>query len=191
MYRSLAILLVLRKGSAVPPAAAPPTHGPTSARALHTWMLCGETCLSQKSAMSIKFLPQFWGRKFMGAWHFWFFLQENPMPIKFLLLSGGGCWFFFFEGGVEVPILFLWAWGFFRLSIATDLLQSPKWPWNLTRAKHANGGEPRHTEVFRSHTPTRKRLPHEGIFFDMRVLRTRWYTVYQWLKRSLRTISTR
>ena len=37
------------------------------------------------------------------------------MPIKFLLLGGGGV-VVFFEGGVEVPILFLWAWGFFRES---------------------------------------------------------------------------
>ena len=37
------------------------------------------------------------------------------MPIKFLLL--GGVLGFFFEGGVEVPILFLWAWGFFRWKI--------------------------------------------------------------------------
>ena len=35
------------------------------------------------------------------------------MPIKFLLLEGG--FWVFLEGGVEVPILFLWAWGFFRL----------------------------------------------------------------------------
>ena len=35
------------------------------------------------------------------------------MPIKFLLL-GGGSGFFYLEGGVEVPILFLWARGFFR-----------------------------------------------------------------------------
>ena len=32
------------------------------------------------------------------------------MPIKFLVLGGGSC--FFGRGGVEVPILFLWAWGF-------------------------------------------------------------------------------
>ena len=36
------------------------------------------------------------------------------MPIKFLLLGGGGGRGFFSKGGVEVPILFLWAWGFFR-----------------------------------------------------------------------------
>ena len=48
---------------------------------------------------------------FMGAWHFLFFLLETPMPIKFLLLGGVVV---FLEGGVEVPILFLWAWGFFR-----------------------------------------------------------------------------
>ena len=34
------------------------------------------------------------------------------MPIKFLLLGGGGGREFF-RRGVEVPILFLWAWGFF------------------------------------------------------------------------------
>ena len=36
------------------------------------------------------------------------------MPIKLLLL-GGGVRGFVEEGGVEAPILFLWAWGFFRL----------------------------------------------------------------------------
>ena len=51
---------------------------------------------------------------FMGAWHFLgSFCWKTPMPIKFLLL-GGGFWVFL-EGGVEVPIIFLWAWGFFRL----------------------------------------------------------------------------
>ena len=38
------------------------------------------------------------------------------MTIKFLLLGGGVL--FFLEGGVEVPILFLWARGFFRCSAA-------------------------------------------------------------------------
>ena len=36
------------------------------------------------------------------------------MPIKFLPLGGGGGFWVFLKGGVEVPILFLWAWGFFR-----------------------------------------------------------------------------
>ena len=40
------------------------------------------------------------------------------MPIKFLLLEGGGGVLGFLEGGVEVPILFLWARGFFRLNHA-------------------------------------------------------------------------
>ena len=46
------------------------------------------------------------------------------MPINFHLLGGGGRGFFG-RGGVEVPILFLWAWGFFRrtLLIAAVLLQ--------------------------------------------------------------------
>ena len=38
------------------------------------------------------------------------------MPIKFLVLGGGvGV---FLEGGGEVPILCLWAWGFFRAIVA-------------------------------------------------------------------------
>ena len=43
------------------------------------------------------------------------------MPIKFLVLGGGGRGFF--EGGLEVPILFLWAWGFFRLIPLTRKLK--------------------------------------------------------------------
>ena len=36
---------------------------------------------------------------------------------KFLFLGGGGLGFFFFlKGGVEVPILFLWAWDFLNCS---------------------------------------------------------------------------
>ena len=46
---------------------------------------------------------------FMGAWDF--LLLENPHAHKFLLLGGGVPGFL--EGGVEVPILFLWARGFF------------------------------------------------------------------------------
>ena len=34
------------------------------------------------------------------------------MPIKFLIL-GGGIWGFWGGGGEEVPVLFLWARGFF------------------------------------------------------------------------------
>ena len=35
------------------------------------------------------------------------------MPINFLALGGGGVWVFLGGGGVEVPIVFLWARGFF------------------------------------------------------------------------------
>ena len=49
---------------------------------------------------------------FMGAWENAFFLQEKPMSIKFLVLGGGGVFWVFFGGG-GVPILFLWARGFF------------------------------------------------------------------------------
>ena len=48
---------------------------------------------------------------FMDAWKNAFFLQEKPMSIKFLVLGGGGYLGFFLGGGV--PILFLWARGFF------------------------------------------------------------------------------
>ena len=40
------------------------------------------------------------------------FCRKTPMPIKLLVLGGGGVGFE--GGGVEVPIMFLWAWGFFR-----------------------------------------------------------------------------
>ena len=43
------------------------------------------------------------------------FCWKPPMPIKFLLLGGGGGWGFLEGREVEVPILFLWAWGFFRV----------------------------------------------------------------------------
>ena len=49
---------------------------------------------------------------FMGAWHFWFVLLENPHAHKIPPFRGG--FWVFLEGGVEVPILFLWAQGFFR-----------------------------------------------------------------------------
>ena len=45
---------------------------------------------------------------------FWFFLLENPHAHKIPPFRGGGFWVFL-EGVVEAPILFLWAWGFFRL----------------------------------------------------------------------------
>ena len=48
---------------------------------------------------------------FMGAWKNAFFLQENLMPIKCLILGGG--YFGFWGGGGGVPILFIWARGFF------------------------------------------------------------------------------
>ena len=47
---------------------------------------------------------------FMDTWKNALFLQEKPMSIKFLVLGGGGILGF---GGGGVPILFLWARGFF------------------------------------------------------------------------------
>ena len=48
---------------------------------------------------------------------FWFFLLENPHAHKIPPFKGGVLGFL--EGGVEVAILFLWAWGFFRLILQT------------------------------------------------------------------------
>ena len=50
---------------------------------------------------------------FMDAWKNEFFLQEKPMSVKFLVLRGWGGYFGFWGGGGGVPILFLWARGFF------------------------------------------------------------------------------
>ena len=36
------------------------------------------------------------------------------MPIKSLVLGGGGALWNFLTGGVEVAIIFLWAWAFLR-----------------------------------------------------------------------------
>ena len=49
---------------------------------------------------------------FMDAWKNAFFLQEKAMSIKFLVLGGGGDFGFWGVGG-GVPILYLWARGFF------------------------------------------------------------------------------
>ena len=70
-----------------------------------------------KSVVSIKFPPVILGPEMAAPilWApgiFWFFLLENPHAHKIPPLRGGSG--FFLEGGVEVPILYLWAWGFFR-----------------------------------------------------------------------------
>ena len=71
----------------------------------------------RKSVMSIEnFRPQFWGQKWLSQFYGRLaicgsFCWKTPMPIKFLLLGGV---LGFLGGGVEVPILFLWARGFFR-----------------------------------------------------------------------------
>ena len=71
--------------------------------------------------ISIKYLPVILGLE-MAAPILWapgifgFFLLENPHAHDFLLLGGGGGRGFFGRGGVEVPILFLWAWGCFRFT---------------------------------------------------------------------------
>ena len=47
---------------------------------------------------------------------FWFFLLANPHAHKIPpFRGGGGVLGYFLEGGVEVPILFLWARGVFQL----------------------------------------------------------------------------
>ena len=61
--------------------------------------------------MSIKFPPASLGPEMAAPIYgrlafFCSFCWKTPMPIKFLLLGGGGgCWDFLRRGGVEVPIL--------------------------------------------------------------------------------------
>ena len=80
-------------------------------------MLCFFLGKIRKSVMSIKFPPVILGPQ-MAAPILWapgifgLFLLENPHAHKIPPFRGGS--WFFLEGGVEVPILFLWAWGFFR-----------------------------------------------------------------------------
>ena len=68
--------------------------------------------------MSVKFLSAILGPE-MAAPILWTpgknasVLQEKPMSIKSLVLAGGGGVFWVFWGGGGVPILFLWARGFF------------------------------------------------------------------------------
>ena len=45
---------------------------------------------------------------------FGFFVLESPHAHKIPPCIPGGVGFFWRGGGVEVPILFLWPWGFFR-----------------------------------------------------------------------------
>ena len=59
-----------------------------------------------KSPMSVIFPSAILGREMAGPpGIFWLFLLENPTPIKFLVLGGGGVFGFFWKGGVEVPVL--------------------------------------------------------------------------------------
>ena len=71
--------------------------------------------------MSSNFRPQSWGRLrqfYRPLGFFWFFLLENPMPIKFLVLPGMGG----FGRGVSAN-LNLWARGFFWAKYRTVLSQ--------------------------------------------------------------------
>ena len=74
-------------------------------------------CIYQKSVMSIRFPPVILGPEVAApilwapGFFFWFFLLENPHAHKIPPFRGGGVGFFW-KGGVEVPILFLWARGF-------------------------------------------------------------------------------
>ena len=73
----------------------------------------------QKSGMSIKFppailVPEMAAQILWGAWHFFrSFCWKTAMPNS-SFQGGGGGWGFL-EGGVEVRIFLLWAWGFFEL----------------------------------------------------------------------------
>ena len=69
---------------------------------------------SKKTSCPRNSCPQFWGRKwlreFYGRLEKRVLSAGKPMSIKFLVLGGGGI---LGLGGGEVPILFLWARGFF------------------------------------------------------------------------------
>ena len=106
-------------------------HGSRDSKSLAHRSARSETYLRseklRKSLMSVIFLPvilrletaaPIFGPRlaFFGP-----FCWKSPMPIKFLVLGGGGgaVLGFLEGGGVKVPILFLpilflWAWGFFR-----------------------------------------------------------------------------
>ena len=73
----------------------------------------------RKSVMSIKFPPAIPGPE-MAAPILWapgffsVFLLENAHAHKIPPFRAGGVLWFLRRGGLEVPILFLWAWGFCR-----------------------------------------------------------------------------
>ena len=74
----------------------------------------------RKSLMSVISPPEILGPEMAASilWApgvFWFFLLENPHAHKIPCFRGGRVLGFSRGGGLEVPILFLWAWGFFRL----------------------------------------------------------------------------
>ena len=73
------------------------------------------TTILRRADMSVKCSAcNFWGRKWLHQFcgrlaFFGPFCWTTPMPIKFIVWGGvGGS----LKGGVEVPILFLWVWGF-------------------------------------------------------------------------------
>ena len=78
---------------------------------------CAPLAGTQNPRVRHFFRPQFWGLKWLRQFYgrlafFGSFCWITPMAIVFRVL-GGGCWGFL-EGGVEVPILFLRARGFFK-----------------------------------------------------------------------------
>ena len=88
-----------------------------------TCMRWGLLVSFRKSLMSVIFPPANLGPQLAAPilWApgiYWCFLLENSHAQQIPRSRGGGSWVFL-EGGVEVPILFLWAWGFFRLMCAS------------------------------------------------------------------------
>ena len=93
---------------------------PLSSLFLRQFYLSKALYFRKKSVISIKFPPVILGPEMAAPilWApgiFWFFLLENPHAHKIHRFRGGVVGFFR-RGGVEVLILFLWAWGFFRMS---------------------------------------------------------------------------
>ena len=79
----------------------------------------------RKILVSVKFVSAILGPEtaapiFMDAWKKCVLSTGKPMSVKFLVLGGGG----YFGLGGEVPILFLWARGFFLTNLRIDSRES-------------------------------------------------------------------
>ena len=103
--------------------------------------------------MSIKFPPVILGPE-MAAPILWapgilgLCLLENPHAHKIPPFRGGS--WVFWKGGVEVPILFLWAWGFFRFFTTEATIKID----HFRKGAHSNGNTCFGQQVLMAETAT-------------------------------------